>query len=253
MRTIICSLALWLGCIACTGRAGGMDVAENLVEVDTYSPVVTVPEPGDDRTTGSVRGAFQALANRAKYLYTRAGDAIRVMPGVEVLYANASRVAERRLRHDYLPLTELSMRAETFYMSDYGYVAVAHAAGASNPVVECSAHLRLPNGSRLESVSAVMYGTPDVTWSLRVRPIVFSPFDAPTPGAELVDAISVGGSATVVSPMVIIPGGQEINADTSRVAVTLRANKTGPAALNLLGYIYALHIQWLDPGPRSGN
>lgn len=44
---------------------------ENLTEFDEFTESVSVPEPGDDRTASSVVGAFQALANRSRYLLSR--------------------------------------------------------------------------------------------------------------------------------------------------------------------------------------
>jgi hypothetical protein len=43
----------------------------NLTDVNTYTPIVTVPSGGDARTAGSVQGAFQALANRTSRLKSR--------------------------------------------------------------------------------------------------------------------------------------------------------------------------------------
>jgi len=43
-------------------------MSHNLTEVDTYTANVSVPDDGDTRSAASLEGAFQALANRAKYL-----------------------------------------------------------------------------------------------------------------------------------------------------------------------------------------
>lgn len=46
-------------------------MAHNLTETDTYTANVSVPDGGDARLAASVETPFQALTNRAKYLYTR--------------------------------------------------------------------------------------------------------------------------------------------------------------------------------------
>lgn len=46
-------------------------MAHNLTEADTYTANVSVPDAADARTAASVETPFQALTNRAKYLYTR--------------------------------------------------------------------------------------------------------------------------------------------------------------------------------------
>lgn len=46
-------------------------MAHNLTETDTYTANVSVPDAADARTAASVETPFQALTNRAKYLYTR--------------------------------------------------------------------------------------------------------------------------------------------------------------------------------------
>jgi hypothetical protein len=46
-------------------------VPTNLAESDSFDANVTVPEGGDDRNSASVNVAFQALANRTKYLKAR--------------------------------------------------------------------------------------------------------------------------------------------------------------------------------------
>jgi hypothetical protein len=46
-------------------------MAHNLTETDTYTANVSVPDGADNRTAASVETPFQALTNRAKYLYTR--------------------------------------------------------------------------------------------------------------------------------------------------------------------------------------
>lgn len=51
-------------------------MATDLDIVDEFTEPVTVPEPGDDRTSASVRGAFQALTNRTWNLLGRITDFI---------------------------------------------------------------------------------------------------------------------------------------------------------------------------------
>lgn len=46
-------------------------MAHNLTETDAYTANVSVPDAADARTAASVETPFQALTNRAKYLYTR--------------------------------------------------------------------------------------------------------------------------------------------------------------------------------------
>jgi hypothetical protein len=48
-------------------------MAEDLVEVDEFTPAVTAPEDGDDRDAESVVQGFQPLANRTRWLSNRAG------------------------------------------------------------------------------------------------------------------------------------------------------------------------------------
>jgi hypothetical protein len=43
-------------------------MATAIVEVDEFTPTVTVPDPGDDRTAQSVKTGFQAITNRTLYL-----------------------------------------------------------------------------------------------------------------------------------------------------------------------------------------
>lgn len=46
-------------------------MAHNLTETDTYTANVSVPDGADSRTAASVETPFQALTNRARYLYNR--------------------------------------------------------------------------------------------------------------------------------------------------------------------------------------
>jgi hypothetical protein len=46
-------------------------MAKNLTESSTFTANVSVPEAADARTAASVENAFQALTNRAKWLYDR--------------------------------------------------------------------------------------------------------------------------------------------------------------------------------------
>jgi hypothetical protein len=43
-------------------------MATNLVDSSAFTPDVTVPDDGDARNAASVRGAFQSLANRSRWL-----------------------------------------------------------------------------------------------------------------------------------------------------------------------------------------
>lgn len=71
-------LLIWLGtwplwCWTSTTAKGGQ-MAEQLTEANEFTATVVVPEAGDDRTAASVRGAFQSLANRSRYLLQLIGD-----------------------------------------------------------------------------------------------------------------------------------------------------------------------------------
>jgi hypothetical protein len=48
-------------------------MAEDIVAVDEWTSIVTVPEDGDDRDAPSVVPAYQALTNRSQYLLNRSG------------------------------------------------------------------------------------------------------------------------------------------------------------------------------------
>lgn len=224
---------------------------QDLVEVDEYPEIITIPEPGEDRKILSLKPAFSKIANRTKYLETRRGDAARVMPGVELAYVNAARVVERRARHDFLPLTDFSTRDDQFYMGDFGILACGHPAGATNPQIEVSHQLRLPRGSRLDSVATCIEGGVGVTWKLMVRPVVFNPLGASELGAETIDALTYG---TLAPASLSASGlGIEFDANVMRVQIVLRANKTGPAAANLMGKVHCVHVYWLEAGPIGNN
>lgn len=224
---------------------------QDIVEADEYTTPITIPEPGEERKVLSLKPAFQGLTNRTKHLETRRGDAERIMPGVELNYTNASRALERRPRHDFLPLTDFAMRDQQFYMPDQGYLVCAHAAGVASPQIDLSMQLRLPRGSRLDSVSTCIQGGVGVTWNLKVRAVTFNPFDASTLGPETADALTYG--TFTPAPLNAWALNQEIDSDTMRVQIWLHASKPDAAALNIMGYVHCVHIAWLEAGPRGGN
>lgn len=99
-------------------------MAEDLVEVDEFTPAVTVPEDGDDRDALSVKQGFQPLANRTRNLLNRIGafasgehtwtakqtfNALLalgdVLMGGEVKYADAAGSTVTKERRVQLPLT----------------------------------------------------------------------------------------------------------------------------------------------------
>src|SRR5690349_5039322 len=49
-------------------------MARNIVEVDTFTSTVTVPEDGDTRNVASIDPAWQALTNRTLHLKGRVED-----------------------------------------------------------------------------------------------------------------------------------------------------------------------------------
>lgn len=226
-------------------------MAEDLVEVDEFTEPVTIPEDGDDRNALSISPAFQALANRTKYLDTRRGDAQRLLPGTELVYTDAARVPERRERSDYLPLTDFMVSEHSGLIEADGCIHVAVSPedlGARQ--IDIPMQLRLPTGAQLQNVRAVVRGMGNTTWSLRVRQVVSNPFSAPTVGAATVDTLAF---ATETDGAVSVNAEYEIDNSSSRIQVVVRAASESTPTLGIMGRIYALHIQWLDPGPRSGS
>lgn len=225
---------------------------EALTEVDEYTASVTVPQAGDDRTATSVRGAFQALANRAKWLKTRFGDAVRLLPGSELLYTDASRVPERRARHDYLPLTDFQYNgssSQSFY--ELGKIYMVEATDQLNGTLHAYCQLRIPPGARLNSVTVGIFGVLDTVWTLKVRTVTFNPLGESVLGTEVVDAITLGSPQHWVLNAVALD--HEVDSGV-RVEVHVQAHKPDAAPVyGVLGYIQNLHIDWLDAGPRSGN
>ena len=228
-------------------------MAEALTEVDEYTATVTVPQAGDDRTATSVRGALQSLANRAKWLKTRFGDAVRLLPGSELLYTDAARVPERRARHDYLPLTDFQYSGSS-YKSFYelGKIYMVEATDQLNGTLHAYCQLRIPPGSRLNSVHCGIFGAVDTVWDFKVRTVTFNPLGESTLGTEAEDpGITMGVSGNWA--MATTGLNWEIGRGM-RVEVHVQAHKPDAAPLyGVLGYIHNLHIDWLDAGPISGN
>lgn len=189
-----------------------------------------------------------ASNEQLRTLLGKMGDARYLLPGTELRYANASRVAERRARHTYLPLSEFARNAYSV-MGD-GQIGVSCAPGADAPVVDTVCHLRLPTGARLTNVSCAVYGVLDTTWRLTTRRVTFNPFAAPTLSGEVTEAVTMGvaGSTPLSNPVSF-----EVDNNLSRIEIVIRATRSAAPPFNLMGMIHCVHIGWDDPGPLNDD
>lgn len=91
-----------------------------LVEVDEFDADVDVPEDGDARTSASVGNAFQALADRTKYLKARHEEVAEDSDArltIQEAYALALLSGTALERGDYLTLSSL-VAAAGFSLAD---------------------------------------------------------------------------------------------------------------------------------------
>lgn len=99
-------------------------MAHNLTEVETYTADVSVPDDGDARNAASVEGAFQALANRAKYLKGKA-DLVAQFALYTISGAAVAQNANATLTETYDPATAYALASNVVSFPAVGYYAIS--------------------------------------------------------------------------------------------------------------------------------
>lgn len=241
-------------------------MAEDLVEVDEFTPAVTVPEDGDDRDAASVKQGFQPLTNRARYLLNRAGlgpggtthvwndqhsftNNVRLTGASnEIEYGDAAGVATLRLRTKVFRLSGTGSNGSGGVWESSGDGGVRLISGVGYPAPFFSAELPLVTGSvltgwRLTTWSAIDAGPVNVRGSVR---LVRQPFagSAAYPGTEKF--------TTGLAPEDLSESGlyEAITSNATwslHLAITTLQN----TASIIFGMAGGVELSWLDPGPRN--
>lgn len=99
-------------------------MAHNLTEVETYAANVSVPDDGDARNAASVVGAFQVLADRAKYLKAKA-DLVAMFALYRISGATIAQNAKATLTELLDPATAYGLASDEVSFPAIGYYAIS--------------------------------------------------------------------------------------------------------------------------------
>lgn len=259
--------ALLIATIAATAAlTEAPPMAHPLTDADVFPPDVSVPDDGDDRNAASVEPAFQALANRTRYLLERLADLkdqaidwtahhrfrggfqsllnLGLTGGTnEIVYTDEPGALAPRVRTTYIAPDACGWNNADWQTTflEGGYSTGQVGAAVAGAILRVP--LRLPSGAVLQRVEAVTQATND---PIRMQVARYRVSGNGSGVREALVEAQATGSNGLLSCVLNTP----IDSD-SFVAVRIIAGSTVLPFAGGYGIVGWIRAVWLDPGPRN--